>query len=78
VHYSGESIQPKFKRIPAVDKPFAILNFVAKNNESMVVSEMPRALAFNKGSEIISTIHPIWKQSTKNQSDSFSRFAEKL
>jgi DNA-binding IclR family transcriptional regulator len=41
-------MQPSFKRVPAVDKTFAILDLLAKNNESMGVSEITRALAFNK------------------------------
>ena len=41
-------MQPSFKRVPAVDKTFAILDLLAKSNESMGVSEITRALAFNK------------------------------
>ena len=41
-------MQPSFKRVPAVDKTFAILDLLAKSNESMGVSEITRALAYNK------------------------------
>jgi len=45
---SEKSMQPSFKRVPAVDKTFAILDLLAQTNTSMGVSEITRALAFNK------------------------------
>lgn len=37
-----------FKRVPAVDKTFAILDLVSKSKEPLGVSEITRALNFNK------------------------------
>ena len=41
-------MQPSFKRVPAVDKTFAILDLLAKSRESLGISEITRALNFNK------------------------------
>jgi IclR family KDG regulon transcriptional repressor len=41
-------MQPSFKRVPAVDKTFAILDLLAKSKESMGISDITRALNFNK------------------------------
>jgi IclR family transcriptional regulator, KDG regulon repressor len=41
-------MQPSFKRVPAVDKTFAILDLLAKTNEPLGISEITRALNFNK------------------------------
>ncbi len=41
-------MQPSFKRVPAVDKTFAILDLLAKSKESLGISEITRALNFNK------------------------------
>jgi IclR family KDG regulon transcriptional repressor len=41
-------MQPSFKRVPAVDKTFAILDLLAKSKESLGVSDITRALNFNK------------------------------
>ena len=64
-------MQPSFKRVPAVDKTFAILDLLAKSNESMGVSEITRALAFNK-STVFNITHTladleILKQSPDNK-----------
>ncbi|GAG42994.1 unnamed protein product, partial [marine sediment metagenome] len=37
-----------FKRVPAVDKTFAILDLVSKSKEPLGVSEITRVLNFNK------------------------------
>lgn len=64
-------MQPSFKRVPAVDKTFAILDLLAKSNQSMGVSEITRALAFNK-STVFNITHTladleILKQSPDNK-----------
>ena len=41
-------MQPSFKRVPAVDKTFAILDLLATSKESLGISEITRALNFNK------------------------------
>jgi IclR family KDG regulon transcriptional repressor len=41
-------MQPSFKRVPAVDKTFAILDLLATSKESLGVSEITRALNYNK------------------------------
>lgn len=41
-------MQPGFKRVPAVDKTFAILDLLAKSKEALKISEITRALNFNK------------------------------
>jgi IclR family KDG regulon transcriptional repressor len=41
-------MQPSFKRVPAVDKTFAILDLLANSKESLGISEITRALNFNK------------------------------
>lgn len=41
-------MQPSFKRVPAVDKTFAILDLLAKSKESLGISEITRALNLNK------------------------------
>ncbi|MEJ2102081.1 MAG: IclR family transcriptional regulator, partial [Desulfobacterales bacterium] len=41
-------MQPSFKRVPAVDKTFAILDLLAKSKESLGISDITRALNFNK------------------------------
>ena len=41
-------MHPSFKRVPAVDKTFAILDLLAKSKESLGISEITRALNFNK------------------------------
>ena len=51
-------MQPNFKRVPAVDKTFAILDLLAKSGEPMGVSEITRASAFNK-STVFNIIHTL-------------------
>ena len=41
-------MQPSFKRVPAVDKAFAILDLLAKSKESLGISQITRALNLNK------------------------------
>jgi IclR family KDG regulon transcriptional repressor len=41
-------MHPSFKRVPAVDKTFAILDLLAKSKDSLGISEITRALNFNK------------------------------
>jgi DNA-binding IclR family transcriptional regulator len=41
-------MQPSFKRVPAVDKTFAILDLLAKSRAPLGISEITRALNFNK------------------------------
>ena len=42
------SMKSNFKRVPALDKCFAILELLARSKESLSVSEISRALDFNK------------------------------
>jgi IclR family KDG regulon transcriptional repressor len=51
-------MQPNFKRVPAVDKTFAILDLVAKSKEPLGVSDVTRALNFNK-STVFNIIHTL-------------------
>ena len=48
----------KFKRVPAVDKTFAILELVATSKEPLGISEITRALGFNK-STVFNIIHTL-------------------
>lgn len=51
-------MQPSFKRVPAVDKTFAILELVAKSKEPLGLSDITRALDFNK-STVFNIIHTL-------------------
>ncbi len=47
-----------FKRVPAIDKTFAILNLVSRSKEPLGVSQITRALNFNK-STVFNIIHTL-------------------
>jgi IclR family KDG regulon transcriptional repressor len=51
-------MKASFKRVPAVDKTFAILELVATSKESLGISEITRALDFNK-STVFNIIHTL-------------------
>lgn len=51
-------MKTSFKRVPAVDKTFAILEFVSKSKEPLGVSEITRALNFNK-STVFNILHTL-------------------
>jgi IclR family transcriptional regulator, KDG regulon repressor len=51
-------MQPNFKRVPAVDKAFAILELVAKSKDPLGLSDITRALDFNK-STVFNIIHTL-------------------
>lgn len=42
-----EEIQ--FKRVPALDKGFAILNLIAKGRKPLGITDLSKALHYNKG-----------------------------
>jgi len=49
---------PAFRRVPAVDKCFAILEALAQSNESMGISELSRQLHLNK-STVFNLLHTL-------------------
>jgi DNA-binding IclR family transcriptional regulator len=49
---------PAFRRVPAVDKCFAILEVLAQSNESMGISELSRQLHLNK-STVFNLLHTL-------------------
>jgi IclR family KDG regulon transcriptional repressor len=51
-------MKTNFKRVPAVDKTFAILELVAQSKEPLGISEITRALDFNK-STVFNIIHTL-------------------
>jgi IclR family KDG regulon transcriptional repressor len=51
-------MKASFKRVPAVDKTFAILELVATSKEPLGISEITRALDFNK-STVFNIIHTL-------------------
>jgi IclR family KDG regulon transcriptional repressor len=51
-------MKANFKRVPAVDKTFAILELVATSKEPLGISEITRALDFNK-STVFNIIHTL-------------------
>ena len=51
-------MKASFKRVPAVDKTFAILELVAASKEPLGISEITRALDFNK-STVFNIIHTL-------------------
>jgi IclR family KDG regulon transcriptional repressor len=51
-------MKSSFKRVPAVDKTFAILELMAKTKEPLGISEITRALDFNK-STVFNMIHTL-------------------
>ncbi|MCK5419617.1 MAG: helix-turn-helix domain-containing protein, partial [Desulfobacterales bacterium] len=51
-------MKASFKRVPAIDKTFAILELVAKSKEPLGISEITRALDFNK-STVFNIIHTL-------------------
>jgi IclR family KDG regulon transcriptional repressor len=51
-------MKASFKRVPAVDKTFAILELMAKTKEPLGISEITRALDFNK-STVFNIIHTL-------------------
>ena len=51
-------MKANFKRVPAVDKTFAILELVANSKEPLGISEITRALDFNK-STVFNIIHTL-------------------
>jgi IclR family KDG regulon transcriptional repressor len=66
-------MKASFKRVPAVDKTFAILELVATSKEPLGISEITRALDFNK-STVFNIIHTladleILKQAPDNKFD---------
>ncbi|MGD8882307.1 MAG: IclR family transcriptional regulator [Desulfobacterales bacterium] len=66
-------MKASFKRVPAVDKTFAILKLVAQSKEPLGISEITRALDFNK-STVFNIIHTltdleILKQTPDNKFD---------
>ncbi len=48
----------KFKRVPAVEKCFRILNFLAESGKSMGISEISKALTYNK-STVFNTVYTL-------------------
>ena len=66
-------MKASFKRVPAVDKTFAILELVATSKEPLGISDITRALYFNK-STVFNIIHTltdleILKQGSDNKFD---------
>lgn len=64
-------MKASFKRVPAVDKTFAILEFMAKSKEPLGMSEITRTLNFNK-STVFNILHTlvdleILQQATDNK-----------
>ena len=51
-------MKANFKRVPAVDKTFAILELVATSKEPLGISEITRSLGFNK-STVFNIIHTL-------------------
>lgn len=51
-------MKASFKRVPAVDKTFAILELMAKTKEPLGISEITRTLDFNK-STVFNIIHTL-------------------
>lgn len=49
-----EDIQ--FKRVPALDKGFAILNLLAKNKQPLGITDLSKALHYNKGT-VFNIVH---------------------
>jgi IclR family KDG regulon transcriptional repressor len=49
---------PSFKRVPAVDKCFAVLEVLAQSNEPMGISELSRRLNLNK-STVFNLVHTL-------------------
>lgn len=49
---------PAYKRVPAIDKCFAILEFLAKSKEPMGISEISTTLALNK-STVFNIVHTL-------------------
>ena len=64
-------MKASFKRVPAVDKTFAILELLAASKEPLGISEITRALDFNKSTvfNIINTLTDleILKQAPDNK-----------
>ncbi len=51
-------MNPQFRRVPAVDKCFAILELLAQSNAPMGISEISRNLDLNKSS-VFNTVHTL-------------------
>src|SRR5512135_137737 len=51
-------MNPAFRRVPAVDKCFAILELLAQSNAPMGISEISRNLDLNKSS-VFNTVHTL-------------------
>ena len=71
-------MNPDFRRVPAVDKCFAILDLLAQSNSPMGISEISRKLHLNKSS-VFNTLHTLSTLNVlENQPDGKFAFGTRL
>jgi IclR family KDG regulon transcriptional repressor len=71
-------MKPEFRRVPAIDKCFAVLELLAQSKTPMGISEISRRLDLNKSS-VFNTVHPLRDLNIlENQPDGKFAFGTRL